>query len=169
MSRERGPPRGVLRRYLRQVHGRPWNINFLRHLKCATPIGFPMFPYTIDRYRRIMTLAERRMGLELGLTPHSPRAGYATDARAAGRSVEEIKFEGRWLSGSSFRIYLDLVGAAEIGLQLKAKGLADACAWAVWHWPQYITPQSLYLTAIPRGPSVSRIRAAYGAEGVEAL
>ena len=64
-----------------------------------------LFPYTYEQYRRLLARTAALLGLEtLGYTPHSCRAGFATDARAAGRDFTEIREAGRWVSDKSLRI-----------------------------------------------------------------
>ena len=55
--------------------------------------------------------------LALGIprfTPHSGRAGFATDALLAGRDFTSIREDGRWLSDASLRVYLDAVAMCSL-------------------------------------------------------
>ena len=49
--------------------------------------------------------------VELKFTPHSPRAGWATESRMGGMPFQEIKELGRWDSDKALRIYLDASAA----------------------------------------------------------
>ena len=77
------------------------------------------------------------MGLDVGWTPHSGRAGFASDCRAEGRPFEEIREAGRWQSDSSLRIYLDIVGAHQILQQFREKGLSTHLRYAESSWQQH--------------------------------
>ena len=75
-----------------------------------------------DTYRKLIRSAQVQARLETGYTPHSPRAGFATESIAEGRDVVSVRESGRWLSGTSLRVYLDLVGAASLAQQHKVQG-----------------------------------------------
>ena len=50
----------------------------------------------------------KRLRLDhLGISAHSARAGFATDAFVAGWLLTDIQLVGRWSSLSSLKIYLD--------------------------------------------------------------
>ena len=49
--------------------------------------------------------------LEIEFTPHSLRAGGATDDKLQGKPIAEIQFSGRWESLSTCRGYVDIVYA----------------------------------------------------------
>ena len=49
--------------------------------------------------------------LAIDLTPHSLRAGGATQEMLEGRSIAEIQFDGRWESQATCRGYVDIVFA----------------------------------------------------------
>ena len=123
-------------------------------------MNYPLAPYSGDRFRRILRKAQQLIGLETDFTPHSFRAGYATDRRANGDSVDDIKNDGRWASDSSFRIYIDVVSATEIAVLLRNKGQAQAAFWAEANWHRYLSGPSLELSAIPRGPSAPPAKSA---------
>jgi hypothetical protein len=96
----------------------------LKTLVDMTPEGTPVFPFTTDRYRRRLEKVEVLYGLLLGMRPHSPRAGFATDRKRAGVVDSKTRGDGRWVSESSYKIYLDVVAAlsAEIDAQARAYG-----------------------------------------------
>ena len=95
---------------------------------------------------------------DIGWTPHGPRAGFATELRALGVPKAEIMDEGRWYSEQSFRIYVDIIGASDINVSLRMKGLLAATTWAQAHWTNYLSPALISLNAIPRGPSLPSSR-----------
>ena len=70
---------------------------------------------------------------QIGFTSHSGRAGFASEARPGGRDFVEIREEGRWLSDSSLRVYIDVVSAASIDLELSLSGLKSAIQFAQSH------------------------------------
>jgi hypothetical protein len=102
-----------------------------------------LFPYAYSAYRRLLRGATDKLGLQIAWTPHSPRSGFASEGIASGKSFVEIKEAGRWLSESSFRVYIDLVTSAAISTSLSTRGLAPAQAYAVAHLEQFIRPELL--------------------------
>ena len=81
--------------------------------------------------------AQEETGLDIGATPHGPRAGYASESVCLGRPFVETREGGRWLSDSSLRIYLDVVAAADIATQCEVQGHAAAMAWAIQNFVSY--------------------------------
>ena len=67
----------------------------------------------------------------------------ASEGRAWGRSFTELREEGRWISDSSLRIYVDVSTAAKISAGLKAAGLSQALAWALQFLPEYLSEAAL--------------------------
>ena len=55
-----------------------------RALKRATPPEFMLFPISYSHYRFLIQRAEAALGLQAHFTPHSPRAGWASDSAAEG-------------------------------------------------------------------------------------
>ena len=45
-------------------------------------------------------------------SPHSPRAGFASEGFLSHKSFTDLREEGRWTSDSSLRIYLDVIATA---------------------------------------------------------
>ena len=109
----------------------------LRNCKRATPEGMFLFPYTLADYRNKLRSVDSDLNINLGYTPHSPRAGFATEARLKGMAFEEIREAGRWQSDSSLRTYLDLVGATSSLKCLRGKGFSAQLAEAEERWPAY--------------------------------
>ena len=94
-----------------------------------TPSQSPLFPFALPTYAAWLKRAQSFLRTDLALTPHSPRAGFATDALVEGRVPSDIREAGRWQSESSFRIYLDVVGALGVGQQLKLAGFERVIPW----------------------------------------
>ena len=113
-------------------------IHLLRHLRSITPPGQRLFPYSLEVYRRELAEIQKGFGLDTRWTPHSPRAGYASEASALGVPFEVIRETGRWRMDSNLRIYIDVVSAAQISTALRLKGFEAALAWAGRHWAWYI-------------------------------
>ena len=109
----------------------PFLFNKMLLLKLITPEGTPIFPYSLSSYRRILMEVEQSLGLPHLFTPHSPRAGFASENRARGWTFAELKDVGRWISDSSLRVYLDLVGASEIAASMRTMGLNSAMAYCL--------------------------------------
>jgi len=113
-------------------------VEAVRRVRAATPLGHLMFPMSNSTYRLRLQEIEKVFDMKVGWTPHSPRAGFASDARVAGWAFEEIREAGRWQADSSLRTYLDVVSAASTVVALRARGLGDALAWAHGHWLSYV-------------------------------
>ena len=119
-------------------------VDLLRECRAATPPGCRMFPHTLRQYSdELKKIDVEVLGLKAGWTPHSPRAGFASDSRAEGWSFEEIREMGRWQADSSLRIYLDVIGAADIAIKIRAQGFGDALRWASANWWRYF-PSSVW-------------------------
>ena len=88
----------------------------------------------------------------MGYGAHSPRAGFAVDSLAAGKSFSETQERGRWAAPASLRRYLDVVGAAEVATTFCSQGLAPALAWAAHHWEAQFTDDVLAAAYRPCRP-----------------
>ena len=79
----------------------------------TTAPGSALSSLDYNQYSRCLLSATRQLGLSnLGFTPHSPRAGCATQLRLSGLPFAEIQERGRWQTASALRIYLDAVAAS---------------------------------------------------------
>ena len=58
--------------------------------------GGRLFPYSYDIYRKLLKRVESHLGLTVGWTPHSARAGFASEAIARGTPFNEVREQGRW-------------------------------------------------------------------------
>lgn len=106
--------------------------------------GERLFPYTYEQYRRLLARTAARLGLDtLGYSPHSCRAGFATDARAAGRDFVDIREAGRWVSDKSLRTYIDLVTASAQAQGPLLAARAPAIAFVRLHWRRYFPDWAL--------------------------
>ena len=75
----------------------------------------------------------------LRFTPHSLRAGAATQARMDGMSVQELMFRGRWAHESTLRVYLD------VAMALATKTLRAAAPFAfLLSNPAHLSPLLLF-------------------------
>lgn len=111
--------------------------NLVVQMRALTPLGCPLFPVSLDTYRRLIRATEAELKLSIGWGPHSPRAGFATDAVAAGLPFTEIQERGRWLSPSSLRTYIDVVTAISVSSQVNTARLKEAVAWTDQNFEAY--------------------------------
>ena len=95
-----------------------WLYQVMKVLKLCTPPGLLVFPFSYSTYRTLIKRAELQLNVVVGWTPHSPRAGFASDSRAEGWSFEELREAGRWSADSSLRCYLDIVGSSGVEVAL---------------------------------------------------
>lgn len=121
--------------------GEPHFWGALKACRDSTPAGYFIFPCTMLAYRREIQAVEKLLGVSMKWGPHSPRAGYATDMKLKGASFEEIREGGRWLSDSSLRIYLDVIGATLVLRAMRSQGLASQIMAAERLWPLYFGAQ----------------------------
>ena len=76
--------------------------------------------------------------MTVGWTPHSARAGFASEAIARGTPFNEVREQGRWRADSSLRTYIDIVSAAQISVDLRARGYVDAQIYALKHFEELL-------------------------------
>ena len=92
--------------------------------------GDRIFAYSYTTYRRLINKIENQLQLNIGLTPHSPRAGMASEAILAGYRFQDIKEAGRWIVDSSLRTYIDVVSVLQIQTDLETRGLSAMLKYA---------------------------------------
>ena len=81
-------------------------------------------------YARVLQRAWKLAAvIELCFTPHSPRAGWATECRLRGMSIPELKARGRWAGDKSLAIYLDV--SATMLLSQPTTHLRRLGSWAL--------------------------------------
>ncbi len=108
-----------------------------------TPVGSSLFPYSYHEYLQGMHGITSSLGLNLHITPHSPRAGFASERVALGDSPDLVRSEGRWGSETSFKIYLDVVLAAQISAWASLTGLQSAIEFCTINFASYFTIEHL--------------------------
>ena len=113
-------------------------ISWLRWALSLTPAGGRVFPFTYDLYRNLFKRVERTLGIAVGWTPHSPRAGFASEAIARGVSFAEVREAGRCRADSSLRTYIDIVAAAQITVDLRVRGFVEAQSYARSHFESFL-------------------------------
>ena len=106
-----------------------------------------LFPFSYSHYNHSFRWAEQWYGLDLGLTAHSGRAGFATSLITAGVEASRVQQAGRWRAESSFRTYIDVVTSLHAGIQVKVAGLAETAAWVEANWWRYF--EELKINACP--------------------
>ena len=73
-------------------------------------------------------------------TPHSPRAGFATEEYSRDCGVADIRQRGRWASEKSFNTYLDMVFASQVQAAFHLRGVGAAQPYSVEHFGDYFPP-----------------------------
>ena len=122
----------------------PVIIGILRWLCNTCKPGSTLMGISYDGYRKLFRSSQAQAALEAGYTPHSPRAGFATESIAEGQDFVSVREAGRWLSDSSLRIYLDLVGAASLAQQHKLQGREHELIYAASHFLEYLPGASAF-------------------------
>ncbi|CAK0898424.1 unnamed protein product, partial [Prorocentrum cordatum] len=102
-----------------------------------------LFPYSLVDYRLRLKQFEAALGLDMHWTPHSARAGFASDSVARGVPFQDIKEAGRWLTESSLRIYVDVVTASRVLAQAEQRGIAPLIREAAEKLPNYF-PEGIF-------------------------
>lgn len=107
----------------------PQALIFLDALCRSTPPHqFLVFGIDLPMYQHV--LAQVCAALQLpAFTPHSARAGMATDQFLAGRDFVSICEEGRLTSDASLRVYLDVVASASMSASTAAQCWATTAAY----------------------------------------
>ena len=90
------------------------------------PANSPVVPFTHAQYRRLLARAQKVLRVDFGWTPHSPRAGFPSEAIQDGVPFQEVQEAGRWLVDSSLRMYIGLVQTAQLAVEVQARGLLSA-------------------------------------------
>ena len=99
----------------------------IRWARSVSRPGERLFPYSYEQMRRMIAKISKRLGLEdVKWTPHSPRAGFASDLTALGVEFAVIQNLGRWLSATSLRTYIDVITTASISTTLNTRHLNSA-------------------------------------------
>ena len=122
------------------LHEQPVVFKLLEWLVETTVPDDRLFPFSYSHYNNSFKLAEQHFRLQVGWTAHSGRAGFATDRVARGVPAAEVQALGRWLSDSSFRCYIDVVGSLSIQAKVSAKGLANTAVWCRANALKYFEP-----------------------------
>jgi integrase len=94
-------------------------IRVARAFLSSTPVGCHLTSVTTtSQYSRLLSKAMLALKVPNLWTPHSPRAGWASDSVLRGLPFTDIREHGRWVSDSSLRHYLDVVGTLAVHAQV---------------------------------------------------
>ena len=123
----------------------------------TTQPGQKLINQNYNRFRGILDRALKDLGLsDLGYTPHSPRAGWATTLRLSGMLFTQIQERGRWQNAATLRIYLDAVAASFVLLH-KTQTMFTFAAYVdgnfVERFPWWRLPTSTSRTSSSSSPS----------------
>jgi len=121
----------------------PFEYKLIKLLHAATLPNNKLFPFSYAAYNNSFGLAEKHFGLDLHLTAHSGRAGFATSRIMSGAEAKQVQAEGRWASESSFRTYIDVVGSLHTRAQVELGRLQAAATWCEQHIEDYFAGLAL--------------------------
>ena len=121
----------------------PFTYKLMKLLHQNTQPNNKLFPFSYTTYNNSFQQAERHFGLNLHMTAHSGRAGFATSRIMAGAEAKQVQAEGRWAAESSFRTYIDVVGSLHTKSQVELGGLLPAALWCQAHIEDYFTNLTL--------------------------
>ena len=81
-------------------------------VRCSRNRQEPLFKFqSYARVHKLCCMFKARFGLTIEFTPHSLRAGSATNDKLEGLTLADIQFRGRWESLATARGYVDIVYA----------------------------------------------------------
>ena len=104
----------------------PVLIGLLRWLMSEAAPNETLIGCSYTTYGKMLKKVDGVVKLESGFTPHSPRAGFASESIAEGASFGDVKEAGRWVVDSSLRVYMDIVCISQMNIDLGLKGLLHA-------------------------------------------
>ena len=107
-----------------------------RLVHCTHDSDF-LFPLSYAQYRALLAQVGEHLQLGVRFTPHSPRAGFATEESVRGVGVASIRERGRWASEQSFKIYLDIVSASQIEASFALRGATTSLEFATQHFSSF--------------------------------
>ena len=64
----------------------------------STSAGALLVDCSYDEYRKQLQVVSKQLGLPFVFTPHSPRAGFASEAISLGEDPGSVRLRGRWQS-----------------------------------------------------------------------
>ena len=76
----------------------PFLVGLLKHLVMTAKDDEPLIGVSYTTYRRVLKKVETLLGVAAGYTPHSPRAGFASESFRDGMDFVSIK-EGEMAGG----------------------------------------------------------------------
>ncbi|OLP75372.1 hypothetical protein AK812_SmicGene44843 [Symbiodinium microadriaticum] len=74
-----------------------------------------------DHYRRVLSRLSTLLGVHY--SPHSCRAGFATEAIIKGELPAVVQRRGRWYSEASFLVYIDVATAMQVEAEFRSRSL----------------------------------------------
>ena len=122
----------------------PFECKLLEWLVATSGATDRLFQFGYSSYNNSFKQAEQHFGLQVGWTAHSGRAGFATDLIVQGVPFSAVQSRGRWLSESSFRCYIDVVGSLGTQARVASRGLWPEAVWCQQHIGQYFAPVLAY-------------------------
>ena len=120
-------------------------VGLLRYLCATARRDEPIVGVSYSTYRKLIIKIEGILKIDLGLTPHSPRSGFATEAIQDGHDFTAVKEGGRWVSDASLRQYVDMVAVSQIQADLHTRGLAPLLSYASENWLSFFPRAEPYL------------------------
>ena len=103
-----------------------------------------VFGFSYWQFHGAIQKYDTAFGLHIGLSGHSGRACFATEAVIIhNKPTPQVMREGRWLSETSFRTYLDAIGANAAQAKFASRGLREAADFCRARIFDYLTPCSL--------------------------
>jgi integrase len=101
-----------------------------------------LFDYSYYQYHESIQGISDHYGIRFKVTPHSGRAGFATERVAQGEPADKVRSAGRWLSESSFRTYLDVVMASQVSVLMSMAVHKEAMIFTAANLALYLNPST---------------------------
>ena len=98
----------------------------MRMYRLTTPNdSFLASVFSLSRWGALLRESCKRLGLNIHLTPHSGRAGFATESWLNSDDFVTIRENMRSVADNSLRTYLDQVAAIQMQLQPQVQQYAQ--------------------------------------------
>ena len=115
-----------------------------------------------DHYRRV--LARHSACLGVLYSPHSCRAGFATEAIIKGEAPTLVQRRGRWASEASFLVYIDVATALQVEAEFRSRALDSEIDAASRNLLAYF-PKTCFAVAADGTPRHRGDRRRFGGRG----
>ena len=98
-----------------------------------------LVPYSYQTFLEALSGVSQHYRIQAHVTPHSARAGFATERIAAGEDPTTVRLAGRWESEFSFKTYIDVFMASQVTIMLSLSGHKEIIEYTFLHLHLYFS------------------------------